>query len=375
MRSYLTKYSTLSTETSTLIADHVYPQRAHFFPEALQRTKTGMFFAPQILLDRVLNTDIVGYVRNSKGPGKTGFIFAAGSQTWNSGGVPLYEKHLTNSLAYSYKVELMTVTNIFGARVAGTLGATDYVSTDASTCASSLKVLMEARYLMQSHGFGRVIVLAFEDAITNTTLSFFGGSGANLLEGDTRQPSAFDKTNGGFYVGQGGCLAVFEREDFVLKNDSKIEAELLGAFTAAEHLSNPIGQREDGQGYTRAILGALGDRDPAEVALIKSHGTGTAINNKSERAALEGIFSDFIATSYKPRIGHTVGASGLLETCLLLDDIKRGEIPEIKNRTERDTRFISEPQPVPRGLMLSLAAGMGNVFSAALFNYHDYHKI
>jgi 3-oxoacyl-(acyl-carrier-protein) synthase len=111
------------------------------------------------------------------------------------------------------------------------------------------------------------------------------------------------------------------------------------------------------------------------VALIKTHGTGTGMNNKSERAAIEGLFDEFIATSYKPRIGHTMGASGLLETCLLLDGIKKGEIPEIKNRTERDTRFISEPQPVPRGLMLSLAAGMGNVFSAALFNYHDHHKI
>jgi hypothetical protein len=60
---------------------------------------------------------------------------------------------------------------------------------------------------------------------------------------------------------------------------------------------------------------------------------------------------------------------------LLLNDIRKGSVPEIKNRTEVDERFISHPQPAPDGLMLSLAAGMGNIYSAALFSYHDYYKI
>lgn len=375
MRIYLTKYSTLSTEALHLIEDHAYPQRAHFFPEMFKATKSGLFCTPQRAIERVVTPEMVGYIRGNPVPGKTGFILAGGSQSWNSGGVPVDERYFENSLAYAYRMEILTVTNIFGSRIASQIGATDYTATDASTCASSLKVLMDVRHLINLYGFDRVVVLGFEDTIKNQLLTFFGSSMTTLTKKDDdagAKPSSFDSVNRGFYLGQGAVLAVFESDRALKDNPS---AELLGAYTASEHNANPIGQLEDGQGYTRAILGALGDRSPSEVALIKTHGTGTGMNNKSERAAIEGMFDEFVATSYKPRIGHTMGASGLLETCLLLDSIKKGEIPEIKNRTERDTRFISEPQPVPRGLMLSLAAGMGNVFSAALFNYHDYHKI
>jgi 3-oxoacyl-(acyl-carrier-protein) synthase len=63
-----------------------------------------------------------------------------------------------------------------------------------------------------------------------------------------------------------------------------------------------------------------------------------------------------------------MGASGLLETILLLDNVKNGFVPPILNRTDEDKIFLSEPAPFDKdGLVLSLAAGMGNVYSAAIF--------
>jgi hypothetical protein len=62
-----------------------------------------------------------------------------------------------------------------------------------------------------------------------------------------------------------------------------------------------------------------------------------------------------------------MGSSGLLETLLLLDDIKKGFVPGIENRTETDSVFLSEAISPPKGLILSLAAGMGNIYSAAIF--------
>ena len=99
--------------------------------------------------------------------------------------------------------------------------------------------------------------------------------------------------------------------------------------------------------------------------LFRSHGTGTESNNKAERAALE-MIPEFVATSYKQKIGHTMGASGLLETFLLLDDMKSGIVPKIENRTEKDSVFLSDDAEVPSGYILSLAAGMGNIYSAAI---------
>ena len=94
----------------------------------------------------------------------------------------------------------------------------------------------------------------------------------------------------------------------------------------------------------------------------------TPSNNVAEKTALTSTLKDFVATSFKQRIGHTMGASGLLETILLLDNVKNGFIPPILNRTDEDKVFLSESVPAEKGgLILSLAAGMGNVYSAAIF--------
>lgn len=372
MRIFLTDYRTVSTTETSVIEDAVYPQRVHWFPETYERTKTGLFHVPQKIVNRVVTEDLVESVRSSNEGLKVGFLLGAGSQVWGTGGVPLYEKCLTNTMAHAYKMEILNVTNIFGARVAAQLGPVEHISTDASTCASSLKLMMDVRHLINLYGFDRVIVLAMEDSICNMVLNFFGVSKANICLSDEAAgavPSAFDSKHGGFYLGQGAVVAVFDSENTVQKYDRDIHAELLGAYTASEDSTNPLGQRADGQGYIRAIEGAMRGYGFDEVGIIKTHGTGTASNNASERAAIEHLFQNFIATSYKQHIGHTVGASGLLESCLLLDDIKKGFVPEIKNRTDHDSRYLSEPQPAPGGLMLSLAAGMGNVYSAALFDY------
>jgi len=52
---------------------------------------------------------------------------------------------------------------------------------------------------------------------------------------------------------------------------------------------------------------------------------------------------------------------------LLLNDLKTGVIPGIPNRTEEDHVFLSYDAPAREGVVAVLAAGMGNVFSAALF--------
>jgi 3-oxoacyl-(acyl-carrier-protein) synthase len=149
-------------------------------------------------------------------------------------------------------------------------------------------------------------------------------------------------------------------------------AKLLSAYSASEESTNAIGQREDGDGFMKAVIGAMDVLETDKpISIVKTHGTGTPSNNKAERNALETILDKgYIATSLKPTIGHTMGASGLLETCLLLDSLREtGKVPAIKNRTEEDKVFISEDTTPRDGLILSLAAGMGNIYSCAIFDY------
>lgn len=364
---YLTQYRTASTSNVELFDDIVYPQKVNWFPETYSRVQTGMFYVPHRLADKVLDPELITYLRE-KPVGKTAFILAGGNAHFAGIGQREYKSRLT----YTYKFLPFTLTQVYAGRVSQNCGEMDMVMTDASACASSLKVLMDVTTLIKHYDYHRVIVLTVEDGVSNAVLEFFGESRAVLTQKQEDagvKPSAFDSTNYGFRVGQGAAFAVFESDRAVSKLGVSPHAELLGAYSASEASTNAIGQCEDGQGFIKATQGALMYSKvlSKDIKIIKTHGTGTESNNKAEKTALTTLFKDFIATSYKQKIGHTMGSSGLLESLLLLDDMKKGFVPPIENRTESDSVFLSEQAKRPEGLMLSLAAGMGNIYSAAIF--------
>jgi 3-oxoacyl-(acyl-carrier-protein) synthase len=362
----LVDFRTACVETTELLDDVPAPQKVHWFPDTYARAKTGMFYPPHRLADKVLDPTLMQWLRENPSE-KTAFILAAGNAHF--AGIPATPRE--SRLTYQYKMLPLTLTQVYAGRIAQACGATDHIVTDSSACASSLKVMMDVQTLIRFYGFTRVVVLAVEDAVSNLVLEFFGEAKASLTakrEADEGiVPSAFDSVNGSFHVGQGAVFAVFEADH----TDTKAKARLMGAYTASEPCNNPLGQLDSGLGFVRAAQGAMDMACvfPWQVRVVKTHGTGTASNNVAERAALEHLLPDgFIATSYKPVIGHTMGASGLLEVCLLTESMHAGVIPAIPNRTEVDTVFLSDPQPRPKGLMLALAAGMGNVYSAAVLS-------
>jgi 3-oxoacyl-(acyl-carrier-protein) synthase len=365
---YMTQCRTACTTNTTLIDDIPYPQHAHILPNTFRRAKSGLKYPPHVLIESLIDDELRSYVADNPVKGKTGFIFAAGNQGW-MGNNGRYDKNPDAQLHYKVKVPFIVLTNIYAGRIASMFGVHDHVSTDASACASSLHVLMNMQTLMDNYGFDRVIVFSGEDSVNNLVLEFFGEAGASLQYKDEgeRQPSAFDDKNQGFHIGQGAVVAIFEKEHAGMADPL---AKFVGAYSSAEDSTNPLGQREDGSGFSKAIEGALfvAKAHQNDVRLVKTHGTGTPVNNAAEKSALLRSLNEFVATSYKPRIGHTMGASGLLETGLLLRDLESGFVPKILNRTQDDSVFLSSDAPIPEGLMLSLAAGMGNIYSAALFS-------
>lgn len=367
MTVFLTDYRTVYNPQSELLDDVLYPQRVHWFPQLYAKKDTGLVYVPHKLAERVLDPQLCKSLRDSASGKRCAFILAAGNQHFAG----IYPKTFKRTrLTYDYKFLPLTLTQVYAGRIAQMVGAQDLVITDGCACASSLKVMTDVRRLILDEGFERVVVLAVEDTINDMVLSFFGETGAclTLKEEETGiKPSAFDAVNRGFYIGQGAVLAVFEDE----YTQRKPQAVLEGAGIASEKCSNAIGQNEDGEGFEKAIEEALDDSYmmPHDVSIIKAHGTGTLSNNLAEKSAIERVFDDYVVTSYKQHIGHIMGASGLLESCLLIDDIKGGVIPHIKGRTQADIVYLSEPKTITdRPAFISLAAGMGNIYAAAIFN-------
>jgi len=364
---YLTHFRTAATTDYELFDDVVFPQKVHWFPDTYTRAKSGLFYVPHRLAEKVLDNQLLSYLRENP-VGKTAFILAGGNAHFAGIG----PRHYDNRLSYVYKFMPFSLTQVFAGRTAQACGSMDMVTTDASACASSLKVMMDVQNLIRHYDFDRVIVLTVEDGVTNAVLEFFGEAKAVLTQKQEEtgiKPSAFDSTNFGFRIGQGAAFAVFESERAVNQQNLTPHAELLGAYSASENSTNAIGQCENGEGFAKAMSGAMhySKVNPEDIKIVKAHGTGTASNNLSEKTALGNTLKAFVATSYKQKIGHTMGSSGLLETLLLLQDMKNGFVPAIENRTETDSVYLSESISPPEGLVMSLAAGMGNIYSAAIF--------
>jgi len=367
MRIFLTDYRTAWSDNVKLIGDIKFPQFVNVFEDSYKRVASGLVYPPHKVAEKVLDPLLCDQLRQSDC--KTAFILAGG----NAHFAGLLNKQHSNSLSYQYKFLPFSLTQVYAGRIAQSLNAHGQITTDATACASSLKVMMDVQNLIWIYKFDRVIVLSTEDGVSNPVLEFFGESQASLSYKEEMagvKPSAFDDFNYGFRVAQGAVLAVFESERWAEKSSRSPKAELLGAYTASENCSNSIGQLENGQGFVNAIAGALeiSNLNEKSISLVKTHGTGTKSNNLSESTALGRILTKFVATSYKPKIGHTMGASGLLESCLLFDSIKSGVIPKIENRTKQDKIYLSQDLETNGETVLSLAAGMGNVYSAAIFN-------
>lgn len=176
---YLTDYRTANTTHVELIDELQYPQKVHWFPETYARKDTGLVYAPHKLAEKVLDPELLKKLKDN--PVKTAFILASG----NSHFAGINQKTTAKTrLSYEYKILPLTLTQVYAGRIAQMCGAQDLVTTDASACASSLKVMMQVRELIGYYGFKRVVVLSLEDAVTNLVLSFFGETNACLSDTD-----------------------------------------------------------------------------------------------------------------------------------------------------------------------------------------------
>jgi len=338
--------------TPTLTKNVVEGVHAHILPDVFQGLSSGFVYPPLKIAKKVVIDDL------PEPNGRCAFILAGGNAHF--AGLP--SSFVTHSaLDYDYKIQAFTLTQIIAHQQATNYECISHISVDHSACASSLVVLERVEYLL-SKGFERVIVLALEDSVSAYSIDFFKQSG--IVSRET--PSAFDDINLGFNLGQGAITVVFEKQP-----RENCLARLLDISCASENNTNSLGMREDGEGYIRAMQG-LNQELIKDVRIVKTHGSGTPTNNIAEkRALLDFLPNGFVATSYKPSIGHTMGVSGLLETVLLLEGIKHDDmVPAIANRTCADDvydSFLSEPVKAPNGLVLSLASGMGNIYASSLW--------
>ena len=124
-----------------------------------------------------------------------------------------------------------------------------------------------------------------------------------------------------------------------------------------------------GSGIVDAVKAAFADTEEAQtgVGWIKTHGTGTRLNDAAECRGLVNIFGDRLAeiplTSLKPTLGHCLGASGAVEAVASILALEWGLIPPTLGTTDVDPELLPCPVALrPRVMEASLALLLSESF-------------
>lgn len=157
----------------------------------------------------------------------------------------------------------------------------------------------------------------------------------------------FDATRDGFVLGEGAWAVVLEREDHAERRGASAIGELMGygATCDAFHRVRPDPEMEES---ARAMRGAIEDAGlgPADIGVVHYHGTGTALNDAVETAAVKRALGEARARaapghSVKSQIGHPQGACGLAALVATVAGLTGADglgpfIPPTINLRERD---------------------------------------
>lgn len=216
--------------------------------------------------------------------------------------------------------------------------------TVATACASSNHAMGTAFWMIRS-GAARAIVTGGSESML-----CFGGikawEGLRVMSKDACRP--FSANRSGMVQGEGAAIFVFEDYDHARRRGADILAEVIGFSMTSDAADIVMPSRH---GAERAMEGALRDArlNPDEVGYINAHGTGTAANDKTECAAVAGVFGQhanrLMISSTKSMHGHLIGGTGAVELLACIMALREGVIAPTIGYEEPDPECALDVVP------------------------------
>jgi len=241
------------------------------------------------------------------------------------------------------------------------------VSTACASGTVALGLALAHEDLLREGGYDAIVCIGVD------LISDFVYSGFASLQAVDREPCRpFDRSRAGMSPAEGAAAVVLETPEAAARRGAVPRGRLLGWGSAADgvHLTAPD---REGRGMARAVRAALASAgiEAAELGHAHLHGTATAYNDAMEvfalRACLGEACASVPATTLKGTIGHTFGASGLVETVGSLEAVRRGVLPAIRGLTDPEPGLdlVTSPRDLTGHTFLKTSAGFGG-FNAAV---------
>ncbi|MCD4818995.1 MAG: beta-ketoacyl-[acyl-carrier-protein] synthase family protein [Candidatus Cloacimonetes bacterium] len=243
-------------------------------------------------------------------------------------GVKYYSERQQKKVSYNRMVIPMLMTNSPSAWISILFGLQGENFTVNAACASGTIAIGQA-YQKILNGNSDIVVTGGVENLQDEEFSIFRGFdvlGA-LTKSESGNPQPFSDDRSGFLFSEGGsCLLVLEKLSHAKQRDAKIYAEILDYQSNCDAYN--IVQIEPSGKQIMNLLTALIKNE--RIDYLNSHGTGTIPNDEIESKAIINYFGKVenqpFINSTKSILGHTIGASGAIETAVTALSIFNNEI-------------------------------------------------
>ena len=257
--------------------------------------------------------------------------------------------------------------NSAAAHIAIQLGVQGPSSTPALACSCGTDAMGLGYDLIRRGDADVVICGASEATITPVIVAGFIAMRAMSRRNDDPEAACrpYDADHSGFLIGEGAAVVILESAESVERRGVEPYAKItgIGRTTDAYNLTDPDPK---GLGVLRAMQLAVKNAgiEGERIGYINPHGTGTVAGDGPESQAMADINPRVMVSATKSTLGHSLGATGAIETAICALALKERVIPPMRNLTnlaedcaELDY-VVDEPREAPH-VEAALCANLG----------------
>ncbi|GAB3145953.1 beta-ketoacyl-[acyl-carrier-protein] synthase family protein [Amycolatopsis sp. NPDC004378] len=222
----------------------------------------------------------------------------------------------------------------WAAEAAKRLGLTRPPVSLSTACSSGSDAIAVAAELLNA-GYADVAVAGGVDLLTEGKR--LGHSLLGTLSSSTHR--AFDADRSGMLPGDGAGYVVLERAGPARRRGARVHGYLRG-WGSTNDAAGMTAPKPDGEAAARAVRRSVevAGLDLADVAVVNAHGTATVLNDQAEATCLAGLFGDVprppVVFATKGALGHSLGATGVVEAITLLLALRDRRVPPVLGLTQ-----------------------------------------
>ena len=251
--------------------------------------------------------------------------------------------------------------------IAGYFHAEERVHVISNACISGVSALVTGKRMIENGIYRKVIVVGGD------LLSHFITSGFLSFRSLSSRPCRpYDSNRDGLNLGE-ACGAV------LLSTEKTPNSIILSGGAISNDANHISGPSRTGDGLFFAIRQAMQEAGTAlqNISFVNAHGTATVYNDEMESKALTLAHLEQVPThSLKPYFGHTLGASGIIESIVCMHELKQGIL---FGTPGYETPGVPMPIPVyathqhiPMKHCVKTASGFGGCNAAIVLSLPEY---